>query len=53
MLILEDFTNAWNYTFIAVALISLGIGTIITIHKMKKEEMDKRKEKRNEKNDQE
>ncbi len=53
MLILEDFTNTWNYTFIAVAMFSLAIGTIITIHKMKKEEMDKRREKRNEKSDQE
>ena len=50
MFILDDFTNAWNYTFIAVAMFSLAIGAIITIHKIKKEELDKRKEKRN-KND--
>ena len=53
MLILEDFTNTWNYTFIAVALFSIAIGTFITIRKMKKEEMDQRREKRNEQNDQE
>ncbi len=53
MLILDDFANTWNYTFIIVALFSLGVGTIITIHKMKKEDMDKRREKRNDKNDQE
>lgn len=51
MLILDEFNNTWNYTFIALALFSLAIGTIITIRKMKKEEMNKRKEKRSENND--
>ena len=53
MFILSDFRDTWDYTFIAVALFSIAIGTILTIRKMKKEEMNKRREKRNEKNDQE
>lgn len=38
MLILEEFTNSWNYTFIILALIAIAIGTILTIRKMNKEE---------------
>ena len=48
MFILDEFNNTWNYTFIAFALISLGIGTLLTIRKMKKEEMKRRREMRNE-----
>ncbi len=48
MFILDDFKNTWDYTFIAVALFSVAIGTIITIRKMKKEELNERREKRNE-----
>ena len=47
MFILDDFKNTWDYTFIAVALFSIAIGTIITIHKIKKEELNERREKRN------
>ncbi len=52
MFILDNFKNTWDYTFIAFALFSLAIGTIITIRKMKKEELNKRKEKRSENSDQ-
>lgn len=52
MLILDGYKNMWDYTFVAFALFSLAIGTIITIRKMKKEELNKRKEKRSENNDQ-
>ncbi len=48
MFILEEYSNTWNYTFIAFALFSIGVGTFITIKKMKKEEMKKRHELRNE-----
>ena len=50
MFILDDFSNTWDYTFIIVAGFSLIIGTIITIRKMKKEELNERRQKRNEKN---
>ena len=50
MFILDDFRNTWDYTFFAVASFSLVIGTLITIRKMKKEELNERREKRNEKN---
>ena len=51
MFILDDFKNTWDYTFIAVAMFSLAIGTILTIRKMKKEERNQRREKRKEGND--
>ncbi len=44
MFILEAFNDFWNYTFVAVALIAIGIGTFLTIRKMKKEEKSKRDE---------
>ena len=34
--ILEKFNDTWNYTFLIVALIAIGIGTILTMRKMKK-----------------
>ena len=43
MYILETFNDFWNYTFISVSLIAIGIGTIITIRKMKKEDKKKKK----------
>lgn len=50
MLILEEFNNTWNYTFIIVMSFAIIIGTIITLLKMKKEEKNEkvltRKEKR-------
>ena len=47
MFILESYSNTWNYTFIAFALFSIGIGTFLTIRKMKKDELKKRREARN------
>ncbi len=51
-MILEEFNNTWNYTFIIVMIIAVIIGTIITLFKMKKEEKRQnilsRKEKRRE-----
>lgn len=46
MLILEEFTDTWNYTFIIVAIIAIGIGTFITLKKMPKEETKKSKKKK-------
>ena len=46
MMILETFTDTWNFTFLIVASISVLIGSFITIRKMKKEEFQKRHEKR-------
>ncbi len=46
MFILESFNDFWNYTFVAVALIAIGIGTVLTIRKMKKEDIKKRNDAR-------
>ncbi len=46
MLILEEYIDTWNYTFIIVALIALSIGTVLAIRNMKREELKKRREKR-------
>ncbi len=47
IMILETFTDTWNFTFLIAASISVLIGSFITIRKMKKEEFQKRHEKRN------
>ena len=51
-MILEEFNNTWNYTFIIVMTVAIVIGTIITLLKMKKDEKKQnvlsRKEKRRE-----
>jgi len=49
MLILEEFTNAWNYTFIIVMTFAIIIGTIITLRKMNKEENQRKRMSRSEK----
>ncbi len=46
MLILEEFNDTWNYTFIIVALFAIAVGTIITLRKYKKQEKLDRREKR-------
>jgi len=51
MFILEKFSDTWNYTFIAVALIAIAIGTFITIRKMKKQERNNRRENRSRETD--
>ena len=47
MLILDEYIDTWNYTFIIVAFISLGIGTFLAIRNIKKQELKSRREKRN------
>lgn len=46
MLILDDYIDTWNYTFIIVAFIALGIGTFLAIRNIKKQELKSRREKR-------
>ncbi len=46
-MILETFTDTWNFTFLIMASISVLMGTCITIRKIKKEELERRREKRN------
>ena len=49
MYILDEYIDTWNYTFIVVALISLGIGTFLAIRNIKKQELKTRREKRSQK----
>ena len=46
MFILDNYKNLWDYTFVIFALFSIGVGTFLTIRKMKKEELKKRRESR-------
>ena len=46
MLILEEYIDTWNYTFIVVALIALCIGTFLAIRNIKKQDLKSRREKR-------
>jgi len=46
MLILDEYIDTWNYTFIVVALISLCIGTFLAIRNIKKQDLKSRREKR-------
>ena len=46
MLILDDYIDTWNYTFIIVALISLCIGSFLAIRNIKKQDLKTRREKR-------
>ena len=50
-MILETFTDTWNFTFLIASSISVLIGSFITIKKMKKEEFQRRKEKRSKQDD--
>ncbi len=50
-MILETFTDTWNFTFLIAATIAIIIGSFLTIRKMKKEEFHKRQEKRNQTNE--
>ena len=47
MYILDEYIDTWNYTFIIVAFISLGIGTFLAIRNIKRTELKTRREKRN------
>ncbi len=47
MFILGEYTDTWNYTFILVALIAIGIGTFLAIRNMNRDVLKNRREKRN------
>lgn len=47
MFILDEYQNVWNYTFIVVAILAIGIGAFLEYRKMKKNRMKERREKRN------
>ena len=47
MFILDEYVNTWNYTFIAVALISIAIGTFLAIRNMNRDKLKSRRDKRN------
>ena len=47
MFILSEYADTWNYTFIAVALVAIGIGTFLAIKNMNKDVLKSRREKRN------
>ena len=49
MLILDEYIDTWNYTFIIVALIALGIGTFLAIRNIKHQKLRLRREKRSKK----
>lgn len=49
MILAEEYIDTWNYTFIIVAFISLGIGTFLAIRNVKKQELKERREKRSNK----
>lgn len=46
MLILDEYIDTWNYTFIIVALVALCIGTFLAIRNIKKQELKTRRDKR-------
>lgn len=46
MILANEFNDSWNYTFIIVALVAIAIGTLITLRKMKKQQLNDRREKR-------
>ena len=46
MFILETYSDPWNYTFIIVALIAIGIGTFLAIRNMNRDLLKKRREQR-------
>ena len=48
-MILAEYQNMWNYTFIIIAIIAIGIGAFLEYRRMKKEEYKNRRNKRNKK----
>ncbi len=46
MLILDEYIDTWNYTFIIVALVALCIGAFLAIRNIKKQDLKNRREKR-------
>ena len=49
MFILDEYSNTWNYTFIVVAILAIGIGAFLEYRKMKKDQLKDRRDKRNNK----
>ncbi len=49
MMILEGYQNMWNYTFIVVAIIAIGIGAFLEYRRAKKAQYKARRDKRNKK----
>ena len=49
MFILEKYPDTWNYTFIVIALIAIGIGTILAIRNIKSQKLRLRRETRSKK----
>ncbi len=47
MFILDEYQNYWNYTFVIVATIAIGIGAYLEIRRMRKEQLKARRDKRN------
>ena len=48
-MILAEYLDIWNYSFIVVALIALAIGTILAIRNIKHQKLRLRREKRSKK----
>ena len=49
MMILDSYQNMWNYTFIVVAIIAIGIGAFLEYRRAKKSQYKDRRDKRNKK----
>ena len=47
MFLVDEFVDSWNYTFLVIMLIAIGLGTFMTIRKQKKSKLSDRREKRN------
>ena len=50
MYILDGYSNPWDYTFIAIALVAIGIGTFLAIRNMNRDRLKNRRDKRNKDN---
>ena len=46
MFILDEYQNTWNYTFIIVAILAIGIGAFLEYRRSKKNELKERRNKR-------
>lgn len=49
MMILDGYENTWNYTFIVVAIIAIGIGVFLEYRRSKKDQYKDRRNKRSKK----
>ena len=49
MFILDEYTNLWNYSFVVVAILAIGVGAFLEYRKSKKEQLKERRDKRNNK----